>query len=1347
MRRLSVLTSILLGGAALIGSVERGFADKRVALVIGNYSYRNVEQLLNPKNDALTIAKMFKEMGFDQVDLVTDVGNLEFKRAIRRFADASADADVAVVYYAGHAIEVGGVNYILPVDAKLASDRDVEDEAIDLDRIVDSDRAKKLRLVIVDACRDNPFLAAKQQQQAVRSAAPVLSARKSGLGLVNVAGSQTLVAYAAEAGTSAEDGVGNNAHSPFTAALLRHLPEPGEDIRFAFGRIRDDVLKATDKRQRPFVYGSLGGDHISLVPGQLALNDVKGDYDRADKVGTRRAFEIFLAQYPTGYHADLAREALGKLPPPAPPASDDTTAWEKIKDTTDQAALRNFIKRFPDSPLATNAGHRLQVLADGEVTRAWEKVDKNDAAAIYKFMKAFPASILAAGTGKARLNELDQQAKNREAKKQAEIAGAKKLEAEREAAQAWQKIKNTGDRSAVLGFINLHPDSPLLAEAQQRLVAIDQEERERKAKQEAEAAEAKKRQLERETTQEWEKVKLSTDPSALLAFLSRYPNAAVSDQARQRVADLDREARERLERRQKEAEAAQREWDGIKSTNDRATLKAFIERHPTSPLATREAKQRLGVLDREAKEREQQAAAAEAKKQQVEREAAQEWEKIKSSTDQTALSTFLNRYPDAAVSNQVRQRLADLDRQAKERLERQQKEAEAAQREWDGLKTTDDRAALKFFIERYPSSPPAADEAKQRLSVLERAAKEREQQAAAAEAKKQQTEREAALEWEKVKSSTDQTALLTFLHRHPDKAVSDQARQRLADLDRRARERLERQQKEAEAAQREWDDIKTADDRAALKSFIKRYPSSLAAGEAKQRLSVLDREAKERELQAAATEAKKQQTEREAAQEWEKIKSSTDQMALSTFLNRHPDTAVSDQARRRLADLDRQAKERLERQQKEAEAAQREWDGIKTTDDRAALKFFIERYPSSPPAAGEAKQRLGVLDRAAKEREQQAAAAEAKKQQTKREAALEWEKIKSSTDQTTLSTFLNRYPDAAVSDQARQRLADLDRQAKERLERQQKEAEAAQREWDGIKSTNDRAALKSFVERYPSSPPAAGEAKQRLSVLDRAAKEREQQAAAAEAKKQQVEREAAQEWEKVKSSTDQTALLTFLHRHPDTAVSDQARQRLADLDRRAKETWEKIRDSANPGIIRGFIKQYPASPVALIDANERLLAVEREAHKKQTEAAAAQAEWNAVNKNDAAAIGDIVARFPDAPFAGDAKNRISELQREEKAQAEKTAAARDWQELKNSRDAVAIRAFIRKYPMASLALNEARERLDALTRESEPRPSAGHSADAGHHQQIASKPAPKPAEPAHRREPSPGARNFSGIGF
>src|SRR5262249_27627506 len=157
--------------------------------------------------------------------------------------------------------------------------------------------------------------------------------------------------------------------------------------------------------------------------------------------------------------------------------------------------------------------------------------------------------------------------------------------------------------------------------------------------------------------------------------------------------------------------------------------------------------------------------------------------------------------------------------------------------------------------------------------------------------------------------------------------------------------------------------------------------------------------------------------------------------------------------------------------------------------------------------------------------------------------------------------FLNRYPDTAASSQALQRLADLDRQAKERLERQQKVAEFGKRAWGRSKSTDDRSGLKAFIERYPNSPLATGEAKQRLDVLDREAKGRERQAAAAEAKKRQAELEAAQEWEKIKSSTDQAALSTFLNRYPDTVTSNQVRQRLADLDRQAKETWEKIKDS------------------------------------------------------------------------------------------------------------------------------------------------------------------------------------------
>ena len=196
-------------------------------------------RLPNPARDADAVADMFKKAGYE-VSLLKDAGNLEFKRNIRKFEDMASDADIAVVFYAGHGIEIGGTNYAIPVDAKLASDRDAADEAIELTRIIQTvDGAKRLRLVILDACRDNPFLATmKRQRQALRQVA-------SGLGPVGDVGSETLVAYAAKQGLTAEDGKGD--HSPFTTAILHNLPEPGLDIRLAFGRVRDEVLKITSQ--------------------------------------------------------------------------------------------------------------------------------------------------------------------------------------------------------------------------------------------------------------------------------------------------------------------------------------------------------------------------------------------------------------------------------------------------------------------------------------------------------------------------------------------------------------------------------------------------------------------------------------------------------------------------------------------------------------------------------------------------------------------------------------------------------------------------------------------------------------------------------------------------------------------------------------------------------------------------------------------------------------------------------------------------------------------------------------------------------------------------------------------
>ncbi len=302
---LAAAASLLVCGPAL--------AEKRVALVLGNSAYQNVAPLSNPVNDSTRIAATLKEAGFDVVDSRRDLSAIDTRRALRDFADRARDADIAVVYYAGHGIEVDGGNYLIPVDAKLERDTDVYDEALSLDRIlVAMEPAKKLRLVILDACRDNPFSRTMKRTVASRAIG-------QGLAKVEPTSPNVLIAYSAKAGSTAADGDGKN--SPFTAALSQHLTKPGLDVRRAFGFVRDEVLKTTGNKQEPFVYGSLGGDDVPLVPAAVApvapaLNaqaEARRDYELALQIGNRSALRAFLAQYPDGFYASLAKLQLDKI--------------------------------------------------------------------------------------------------------------------------------------------------------------------------------------------------------------------------------------------------------------------------------------------------------------------------------------------------------------------------------------------------------------------------------------------------------------------------------------------------------------------------------------------------------------------------------------------------------------------------------------------------------------------------------------------------------------------------------------------------------------------------------------------------------------------------------------------------------------------------------------------------------------------------------------------------------------------------------------------------------------------------------------------------------------------------
>lgn len=379
MRRVA---TILCGLWAVALAMSDAHAEKRVALVIGNSAYQNASQLANPGKDANAISDLFRKSGFDVVETKFDLGNLDFKRVARDFTAAARDADIAVVYFAGHGIEVNGTNYLLPVDAKLVSDFDVEDEALSLDRVMRAiEPARRLRLVILDACRDNPFVRTMQRSVSTRNVS-------GGLAKVEPATTDTLIAFATRPGATADDGTGDN--SPFAAALVKNLAVPGRDIRIALGHVRDDVVRATGSRQEPFVAGSLGGAVVALVPEpnkppepsrqisvlpnpQAAATafDPQRDYELAERVGTKEAWESFLAVHPSGFYASLARQHLEKLTargqpdpaaqPSAPPSrvavlpAPNVTALDpKVDNRAIARELQTELKRVGCDPGSTD---------------------------------------------------------------------------------------------------------------------------------------------------------------------------------------------------------------------------------------------------------------------------------------------------------------------------------------------------------------------------------------------------------------------------------------------------------------------------------------------------------------------------------------------------------------------------------------------------------------------------------------------------------------------------------------------------------------------------------------------------------------------------------------------------------------------------------------------------------------------------------------------------------------------------------------------------------------------------------------------------------------------------------
>jgi hypothetical protein len=244
---LRVTPAVLLLLATLLAAMASPALAQRVALVVGNGSYAAAARLDNPVNDATGVAAALRRLGF-QVELLTDAGRARLEQALRRFGRAAEGADIALLFFAGHGLQLGGENWLVPTDARLADAREVEFELIGMTAALRQMERARTRIVILDACRDNPLAAQMRGLGGSRSLG-------RGLAAVPAQDVGTLIAFSTSPGAVAEDGRGGN--SPFTAALLRHIEQPGVDLQITLRRVRGDVRRATAGRQTPWENSSL----------------------------------------------------------------------------------------------------------------------------------------------------------------------------------------------------------------------------------------------------------------------------------------------------------------------------------------------------------------------------------------------------------------------------------------------------------------------------------------------------------------------------------------------------------------------------------------------------------------------------------------------------------------------------------------------------------------------------------------------------------------------------------------------------------------------------------------------------------------------------------------------------------------------------------------------------------------------------------------------------------------------------------------------------------------------------------------------------------------------------------
>jgi uncharacterized caspase-like protein len=320
------LLFVFLGLSSLLAA-EPAHAEKRVALVIGNSAYRNITPLDNPRNDARLMATTLQGLGFQLVGngAQIDLDKSAFDAVLSKFGDAVLGADVALFYYAGHGVQLSGRNFLVPVSANPTKEADVYLQMVDTNVVMSQmeGASTKLNIVLLDACRNNPFGGR--------------GLRATGGGLAQMQAPEgTLISYATQPGNVAQDGDSGN--SPYSKALANTIRKPGLGLFEAFNEVGLEVKHATGGSQQPWVSSSpiagafyfaspLASAAAADKPAAAAEDDARKDFDLAQQLDTREVWEAFVQKYPNGFLASAAKARLDELrnkqaalsPPAAPP--------------------------------------------------------------------------------------------------------------------------------------------------------------------------------------------------------------------------------------------------------------------------------------------------------------------------------------------------------------------------------------------------------------------------------------------------------------------------------------------------------------------------------------------------------------------------------------------------------------------------------------------------------------------------------------------------------------------------------------------------------------------------------------------------------------------------------------------------------------------------------------------------------------------------------------------------------------------------------------------------------------------------------------------------------------------